>query len=254
MYFASGTSIARFPENGLVIKRSLNNQGIEVLKGQAEKVDGVAILGLYQAKPIETAGRVAIYGDSNCLDTAHMQKECFWLLEALLQYATTDHMPPIFKDLKSENILSFKELPQRMDGNHLYRYSKVLENRMGTGQTRPLPVCVKLKWATPYPLNKSAPSSLYKAQKLLSVGLDMPLPFKPGGLVDPMLVKFPWDTSQTVSTHSTDRFHVLNLLALVGMIAIGLLLLFQWLHLRWRPRRRKRLRRAVQTSARVPVV
>ncbi|XP_023211189.1 membrane-bound transcription factor site-1 protease-like [Centruroides sculpturatus] len=198
MYYASGTSIARFPENGLVIKRSLNNQGIEVLKGQAEKVDGVAILGLYQAKPIETAGRIAIYGDSNCLDTAHMQKECFWLLEALMQYATTNHMSPMFKDLKSENILSFKELPQRMDGNHLYRYSKVLEDHMGTGQTRPLPTCIRLKWATPYPLNKSAPSSLYKAQKLLSVGLDVPLPFKPGGPVDPMLAKFPWDNTQTV--------------------------------------------------------
>lgn len=27
-----------------------------------------------------------MYGDSNCLDSAHMVKECFWLLDALLQY------------------------------------------------------------------------------------------------------------------------------------------------------------------------
>ena len=42
--------------------------------------------------------------------------ECFWLLDALLQYATTTHIPPIFEELKSDFNLESKSLPQRMEG------------------------------------------------------------------------------------------------------------------------------------------
>ncbi|XP_054714164.1 membrane-bound transcription factor site-1 protease-like [Uloborus diversus] len=157
MYYASGTSIARFPKNGLVVSQTLNNQGMEVLKGQADKVDKVPILGLYQTTHRPSAGRIVVYGDSNCLDTAHMQKDCFWLLDALLQYATTTHLPPIFEELKSDEVLDAKSLPQRMEGNHLYRYSKVLEHHLGTPHTRPLPTCPRLSWVRPQPLNKSGP-------------------------------------------------------------------------------------------------
>ena len=37
-------------------------------------VDFVPILGLYQTKAKPGGGRVVLYGDSNCLDTSHMQK------------------------------------------------------------------------------------------------------------------------------------------------------------------------------------
>ena len=41
-----------------------------------------AVLGLMQHK----GGRVAVYGDSNCLDSSHMRSPCFRLLAKLLQY------------------------------------------------------------------------------------------------------------------------------------------------------------------------
>lgn len=47
---------------------------MEVLKGQADRVDKVPILGLYQTPQDSSSGRIVVYGDSNCLDTAHMQK------------------------------------------------------------------------------------------------------------------------------------------------------------------------------------
>ncbi|CAL1268054.1 unnamed protein product [Larinioides sclopetarius] len=211
MYYASGTSLARFPANGLVVTQSLNNQGMEVLKGQADKIDKVPILGLHQTSHHPSAGRIVVYGDSNCLDTAHMQKDCFWLLDALLQYATTKHVPPLFEELKSEIVLDAKELPQRMEGNHLYRYSKVLEHHLGTPHTRPLPACPRLSWVRPQPLNKSGPSTLYKAQKLLSVNLDAPFPFRPGP--EPQLPKQPWDSPQTVVSESwqlSDGTHIMK--------------------------------------------
>ncbi|XP_035231540.1 membrane-bound transcription factor site-1 protease-like [Stegodyphus dumicola] len=200
MYYASGTSLARFPKNGLVVSQTLNNQGMEVLKGQADRVSKVPILGLYQTSHHTSAGRIVVYGDSNCLDTAHMQKDCFWLLDALLQYATTTHVPPIFEELKSDLVLDAKDLPQRMEGNHLYRYSKVLEHHLGTPHIRPLPTCPRLSWVHPQPLNKSGPSALYKAQKLLSVNLDAPFPFRPG--LETQMSKLPWDSPQTVKHES----------------------------------------------------
>lgn len=48
-------------------------QGLEVLKQETAVVEGVPILGLYQT-PSEGGGRIALYGDSNCIDDSHRQK------------------------------------------------------------------------------------------------------------------------------------------------------------------------------------
>ncbi|XP_076338238.1 uncharacterized protein LOC143240155 [Tachypleus tridentatus] len=131
-----------------------------------------------------------------------------------------------------------------MEGNHLYRYSKVLEHHLGTPQTRPLPPCLHLSWTTPFPLNKSAPSNLYRAQKLLSVGLDVPLPFRQNGLPH-SLSKLPWETQQIVSIHPSDlRSNTLSLFGVFLILVVGMALLNQWLRLGKQPRKRRhRLRR-----------
>ncbi|XP_064598708.1 membrane-bound transcription factor site-1 protease-like isoform X2 [Liolophura sinensis] len=74
MYYASGTSISKFPEEGIVIAQTLKDQGNEVLKGETLSVENVPTLGLYQTRTKPTGGRVALYGDSNCLDNSHLQK------------------------------------------------------------------------------------------------------------------------------------------------------------------------------------
>ncbi|TSS72698.1 Membrane-bound transcription factor site-1 protease [Bagarius yarrelli] len=175
MYYASGCSISRFPEDGLVIAQTLKDQGLEVLKQETAVVDNVPVLGLYQT-PSVRGGRIALYGDSNCIDDSHRQKECFWLLDALLQYTSYDVIPPSF--LHSQNKVpaptgNDRPLPERLEGNHLYRYSKVLEAHLGDPKPRPLPACPHLSWAKPQPLNETAPSNLWKHQKLLSVDMDM---------------------------------------------------------------------------------
>uniref|UniRef100_A0AAY4EWD7 Membrane-bound transcription factor site-1 protease n=1 Tax=Denticeps clupeoides TaxID=299321 RepID=A0AAY4EWD7_9TELE len=174
MYYASGCSIARFPEDGIVIGQALKDQGLEVLKQETMVVDNVPILGLYQT-PSEGAGRIALYGDSNCIDDSHRQKDCFWLLDALLQYTSYSMMPSSLTHSKSRvppPTATDHPLPQRLEGNHLYRYSKVLESHLGDHKPRPLPACPHLSWAKPQPLNETAPSNLWKHQKLLSVDLD----------------------------------------------------------------------------------
>ena len=73
VYYASGTSLLKFPSNGIVVKQTLNDQGYEVTAGKTKTVSDVPILGLYQTTP-EDGGRIVLYGDSNCLDGAPLQR------------------------------------------------------------------------------------------------------------------------------------------------------------------------------------
>ena len=85
MYYASGTSIAQFPSEGIVISANLKNQGHEVMLGESLTASHIPILGMYETKPKmlpdtqggSRGGRVALYGDSNCLDNSHLQKGYF---------------------------------------------------------------------------------------------------------------------------------------------------------------------------------
>uniref|UniRef100_A0A8D0S6Q6 Membrane-bound transcription factor site-1 protease n=2 Tax=Boreoeutheria TaxID=1437010 RepID=A0A8D0S6Q6_PIG len=174
MYYASGCSIAKFPEDGIVITQTFKDQGLEVLKQETAVVENVPILGLYQI-PAEGGGRIVLYGDSNCLDDSHRQKDCFWLLDALLQFTSYGVTPPSLShsgDRQRPPSGAGLAPPERMEGNHLHRYSKVLEARLGGPEPRALPACPHLSWAKPQPLNETAPSNLWKHQKLLSIDLD----------------------------------------------------------------------------------
>lgn len=169
MYYASGTSIAKFPSSGTLITKTLKDQGNEVIKSESHTTQDVPILGLYQTSVKPESGRVALYGDSNCLDNSHMQKDCFWMLSALLEFTSHNNMPPVFADHEQKPLPPVQEMPQRMEGNHLHRYSKVIEGHLGTPRSRPLPTCPNLVWAKPFPLNISASSNIYQPQKLLSI-------------------------------------------------------------------------------------
>ncbi|ELK31434.1 Membrane-bound transcription factor site-1 protease [Myotis davidii] len=147
---------------------------LEVLKQETAVVENVPILGLYQI-PVEGGGRIVLYGDSNCLDDSHRQKDCFWLLDALLQYTSYGVTPPSLSHSGNRQRPpsgAGSTPPERMEGNHLHRYSKVLEARLGGPEPRALPACPHLSWAKPQPLNETAPSNLWKHQKLLSIDLD----------------------------------------------------------------------------------
>ena len=66
--------------------------GSEVVTGSSSVLP---VLSLHSA-PGEGGGRVVVYGDSNCLDGAHMQRDCFWLHDVLLKYATSSVSPSPF--------------------------------------------------------------------------------------------------------------------------------------------------------------
>jgi hypothetical protein len=138
MYYASGTSITRFPKNNstILIDQTLSNQGIELLKqpppngqqkekepekGKFKKVmQPAVILGLMQTQHLSNrieeglgkgwksgSGRLAVYGDSNCLDSTHMEEPCFWLLDTLLEYTMTSHVTGLLKSLNKSAAVQF---------------------------------------------------------------------------------------------------------------------------------------------------
>lgn len=93
------------------------------------------------------------------------------MLAAILEYTSTGHMPSIFFDnaLRDRSKVVSTLSPERMEHTRLHLYSKVLDNNNIGGGIRPLPQCPHLVWSQPLPLNVSAPSNLYKSQKLLTI-------------------------------------------------------------------------------------
>ncbi|XP_052230878.1 membrane-bound transcription factor site-1 protease-like [Dreissena polymorpha] len=243
--YASGTSIAKFPQDGILVTRTLKDQGHEVVNGDSKPAPNVAVLGLYQTSmPGLGGGRVALYGDSNCLDNSHMKKDCFWLLSALLEYTSHSHLIPAFTNLEPVTLPPAEELPVRMEGNHLHRYSKVIEGHMGTARSRPLPPCPKLVWAKPNHLNVTAASNLYQPQKLLSVNTfdvyHVPLPIGKGDLPDiEAEVKHVPEDTDTGLPHKTERASVFPALAFLGAALVLLFMLNQLYKKRTKPKRKR---------------
>jgi membrane-bound transcription factor site-1 protease len=87
--FASGTAIASFPRGGTIVSTTLDDQTEEIIRSRNVK-EKVHILGLLSIRRFNATnthgGRIAVFGDSSCLDTAHQQTPCFWLLGKVLQY------------------------------------------------------------------------------------------------------------------------------------------------------------------------
>lgn len=131
-------------------------------------------------------GRIVVYGDSNCLDSTHIEKPCFWLLDALLEYTMSSHVSKILKDLNHKPNVQLStrtiSLPKRLPDNNLHLYSKVLQS--GTNNDRPIgdsaddariklnsslkrrvPKCSELHWDPPIFLNISRSDDLHSSNE-----------------------------------------------------------------------------------------
>lgn len=139
MHYATGTSLGTFPEDGYVFRTSLSDLGTEMIEGTTRTAARVPILGLVQtykdeedgenaikgSSGITSGGRIAVYGDSNCLDNSHLQKDCFWFLDALLEYSMNSHLPKVFADNSGPVVGPSVDLPIRMENSNLHKHSKV---------------------------------------------------------------------------------------------------------------------------------
>ena len=145
--YASGTSLALWPRGGKVLLAKapfVDSTATVLFDGHEPKADNVPILGLLQvATPIDDPdgifgfrkqsgqrpGRVVVYGDSNCVDSAHMTGPCWWLFEQLVAYAITGvidvELEAGLDELHAQLKATYVELPVRSKALKFERFSKV---------------------------------------------------------------------------------------------------------------------------------
>ena len=154
--FRSGNGLVRFPIEGKVYRARLEDESSSFLgRGKNHMVE-VPILGIYQTindnkntatfdkengGSLHESGRIAVYGDSNCIDSSHMKDEpCYWLLVDLIQYTNekilTERLSKMTKDEVNEkdplNIDAPHLLPKRReDSQYMEAASKVLGGTVG---------------------------------------------------------------------------------------------------------------------------
>ncbi|KAK2985316.1 hypothetical protein RJ640_024312, partial [Escallonia rubra] len=128
--YASGTDIVKFPGGGYVhsfpfLDSSESGATQNILVSSLTKADS-PILGLLEVG----GGRIAVYGDSNCLDSSHMVTNCYWLLKKILDFTSKNRRDPVLfadsvkqvKPLHQED----NQLPSRRTDVNFSAYSAVV--------------------------------------------------------------------------------------------------------------------------------
>ncbi|KAI8470645.1 MAG: hypothetical protein J3K34DRAFT_509177 [Monoraphidium minutum] len=129
-----GTSIARFPAGGALHTASLTDVATrdpdaQEPAGKRDLVKGQhAVLGVTRS----AAGGVAVFGDSNCLDSSHRVSNCHPLLLALLEELAGGGDRGLTAALAVQeapySAPQFPDLPHRREGVDFAQYSFVLSN------------------------------------------------------------------------------------------------------------------------------
>jgi subtilisin family serine protease len=134
--YASGTCLTHFPQGGFLLSAKLEDATLDgdVLHKQTY---AVPILGAYDTRlgfpKFASAGRVAVFGDSSCLDDSHRATNCNKLLSQLLAYTMlgqrdADLLPDSLQ-LKVAYKSKTAKQPERNLQSELYKYSRVLSDQ-----------------------------------------------------------------------------------------------------------------------------
>ncbi|KAJ0403109.1 hypothetical protein ATCC90586_001287 [Pythium insidiosum] len=142
--FASGTYITKFPVGGYLGHIDATNQSAELLNrstSASNDLQRVPVLGLYEV-PARNGGRIAVYGDSACLDaSAHQDdtgfRHCFEMLDTLLRFTNDGQRPEQVNaslthlmteyDTSGSGESSSREEPNATTTARLGKHSKVLQ-------------------------------------------------------------------------------------------------------------------------------
>ncbi|GER33181.1 site-1 protease [Striga asiatica] len=99
-----------------------------------EKQADSPILGLLEVG----SGRISVYGDTNCLDSSHMVRNCYWLLKKILDFTSRSIRDPMLfldssrldKTLHQDN----NQLPSRRADVNFSTYSAVVGKKLLCGR------------------------------------------------------------------------------------------------------------------------
>ncbi|MCD7452831.1 Membrane-bound transcription factor site-1 protease [Datura stramonium] len=136
--YASGTDILKFPRGGYLhsfpfMDSSESGATQNILLSGMTKTD-TPILGLLEVG----GGRIAVYGDSNCLDSSHMVTNCYGLLKKMLDFTSRNIKDPmLFSDsVRQEKPLyvDTNQLPSRRTDVNFSTYSRVVGKELTCGR------------------------------------------------------------------------------------------------------------------------
>lgn len=107
--YASGANIIKFPSGGFLHSFELEDHSTEDHASQ-----DFYTLGLTE----QGTGRIAVYGDSGCLDSNYQAEDCYELLRSFMAYVgrQQDSAPELLKSLIQED----KKLKTSLGNAHLY--------------------------------------------------------------------------------------------------------------------------------------
>ncbi|XP_031114171.1 subtilisin-like protease SBT6.1 [Ipomoea triloba] len=128
--YASGTDIVKIPRGGYLhsfpfLDSSESGATQSGLSSGMTKAD-TPVLGLLEVG----RGRIAVYGDSNCLDSSHMVTNCYGLLKKILDFTSRSVKDPVlFSDSARQDKplhIDKKQLPSRRTDVNFSTYSAVV--------------------------------------------------------------------------------------------------------------------------------
>ncbi|GJW97026.1 subtilisin-like protease SBT6.1 isoform X1 [Tanacetum coccineum] len=243
--YASGTNIAKFPAGGYVhsfpfYDSSESGATHSFLASGTDNWSG--------------GSRIAVYGDSNCLDSSHMVTNCYWLLRKILEFTGSNVKDPILfsKSVKQKAALhqDDHQLPSRRTDLNFSTYSAVVGKELtcrsdsrfdvwGTkgyslqirGRNRRLPGYKAIDLGRG--LNSSADVSILKGPKVLDKNKEN----SPGNRFLGLLYRDDLDAPVVFPSHW---------LVPAVVAVVGILLLINF----WRIRLKRRRRRKGSTSGR----
>lgn len=151
----SGNGLLKFPHGGRVARGRFLDQSSSYLGRGSRKVEK-AVLGITKVSQenrlegfgknskSDTQGRIAVFGDSNCIDSSHSKgnRNCFWLLKEMIQYASSGIVSKILDQMTREVseldplAAGTPELPSRQQNDQLMKSSsKVVSPGAYAGQS-----------------------------------------------------------------------------------------------------------------------
>eukprot|EP00002_Diphylleia_rotans_P029694 TRINITY_DN6060_c0_g1_i3.p1 TRINITY_DN6060_c0_g1~~TRINITY_DN6060_c0_g1_i3.p1 ORF type:complete len:957 (-),score=176.57 TRINITY_DN6060_c0_g1_i3:105-2975(-) len=128
--FDSGAPIIRFPEGGVLLRSSLLDEGQHVVTRKSNIFSDAGVLGFFafnMTHPWQTKeGRIALFGDSSCIDSVDPRNDCFWMLSSILRWTCRGILDDIFHSPKMKlqsnyshpNYELYSDLSDFSVGNH----------------------------------------------------------------------------------------------------------------------------------------
>lgn len=130
-HIKSGPSLARWPAGGSIWVAKMQNEVAALVHSKKGDFHEVAMMGILEAG--FGMGRVAVLGDSSCVDDKEIDTSCWWAVNSLLHFAGTGQRSGGMEDLSGQQRISAahhdtkRNAPEAMSKTESRLYSRTVD-------------------------------------------------------------------------------------------------------------------------------